>query len=89
MAGVTLSKVANGTAVHFREYGDIAARGRAKRTLLTAKVLEMLKVSGALNPDVTLDQLMKVSARLDIPGSAAGADSQRGTALRVQLENWW
>jgi len=36
-----------------------------------AKVLEMLKTSDILQPDVTLDQLMKISAKLDIPGSAA------------------
>jgi hypothetical protein len=49
----------------------MAARRPRGKDAPDAKVLKMLKASGILNPDVTLDQLMKLSAKLNIPGSAA------------------
>jgi len=48
-----------------------ARQPRGKGGVPDAKVLEMLKASGILKPDVTLDQLMKISAKLDVPGAAA------------------
>jgi hypothetical protein len=36
-----------------------------------AAALQMLKTSGMLNRNVTLDQLMKLSAKLKVPGAAA------------------
>lgn len=38
-----------------------------------AEVLEMLKASGILNPSVTLDQLMNLSAKLNVPAEARSA----------------
>jgi hypothetical protein len=39
-----------------------------------AEFLEMLKASGILNPNVTLDQLMQLSSKLNVPAQArAGA----------------
>jgi hypothetical protein len=49
----------------------MAARRPRGQDVPDVEVLKMLKESGILNPDVTLDQLLKVSAKLDIPGSAA------------------
>jgi hypothetical protein len=48
----------------------MAARKRAKR-MPDAAALQMLKTSGMLNRNVTLDQLMKLSAKLKVPGAAA------------------
>jgi hypothetical protein len=49
----------------------MAARRPRGKDVPDAKVLKMLKASRILKPDVTLDQLMEISARLNIPGSAA------------------
>ena len=47
----------------------MAAQKRAKRKP-DAAALEMLKASGILNRNITLDQLMKLSAKLNDPRSS-------------------
>jgi hypothetical protein len=49
----------------------MAARRPKESDIPDAKILEMLKSSGILNRDVTLDQLMEISGRLNIPAAAA------------------
>jgi hypothetical protein len=39
------------------------------KPLPDAELLAMLKASGILNPDVTLDEVMKLSAKLEIAGA--------------------
>jgi ribosome-associated protein YbcJ (S4-like RNA binding protein) len=47
------------------------AKKREKRPA-DAELLTMLKASGLLNPNVTLDELMKLSAKLDVGAQARG-----------------